>query len=134
MSALSWLARQASESEWRARAVFGLFRSARNANTPELRGLRLLRSWLSSAQLAQLEARGHFDVVGSQTGKTYRIKMGICANILELAEDGTPRVGWCIVPEGCLVAGDVMLAQKIALETCESAALAKANRFGAPLR
>ena len=134
MKALFWLGRQASECEWRARAVFGLFRSARNANSPELRGLRLLRSWLSPAQLAQLDAKGYFDVIGGQSGKTYRIKLGICANILELAEDGAPRVGWCVVPDGCLVAGDVMLAQKIALETFECAALAKANKFGAPLR
>ena len=33
------------------------------------------------------------------------------------------------MPLGQLVAGDVMLAQKIALETNESAALAVANRF-----
>jgi hypothetical protein len=35
---------------------------------------------------------------------------------------------WCFVPEGNLVAGDVMLAQKIALETNERAALAVAYR------
>jgi hypothetical protein len=34
---------------------------------------------------------------------------------------------------GALVAGDVMLAQKIALETNERAALAIANRFPIPL-
>jgi hypothetical protein len=38
-------------------------------------------------------------------------------------------MGWCFVPEGSLVAGDVMLAQKIALETSEYAALAVARRF-----
>ena len=129
-----WLGQQASEYEWRARAVYGLFRSARNANTPEVRGLRLLRSWLSPAQLAQFDAKGNFDVVGGESGKKYRIKFGICANVLELSEDGTPKVGWCVVPDCCLVAGDVMLAQKIALETFEGAALAKANKFGAPAR
>jgi hypothetical protein len=129
-----WFGRQAPECEWRARAVNGLFRSARNANTPEVRGLRLLRSWLSPAQLAQFDAKGYFDVAGGESGKTYRIKFGICANILELSEDGTPKVGWCVVPDCCLVAGDVMLAQKIALEAFEGAALAKANKFGAPAR
>lgn len=129
-----WLGQQASECEWRARAVNGLFRSARNANTPEVRGLRLLRSWLSPAQLAQFDAKGNFDVVGCESGRKYRIKFGICANVLELSEDGTPKVGWCVVPDCCLVAGDVMLAQKIALETFEGAALAKANKFGAPAR
>jgi len=33
------------------------------------------------------------------------------------------------VPEGCLVPGDVMLAQKIALETFESRALSVAIKF-----
>jgi hypothetical protein len=33
------------------------------------------------------------------------------------------------VPSRRLAAGDVMLAQKIALETCENSALAVANRF-----
>lgn len=129
-----WLGQQASACEWRARAVIGLFRSARNANTPEVRGLRLLRSWLSPTQLAQFDAKGHFDVVGGESGKKYRIKFGICANVLELSEDGRPKVGWCVVPDCCLVAGDVMLAQKIALETFEGVALAKANKFGAPAR
>lgn len=129
-----WLGQRAFECEWRAQAVFRLFRSARNANTPEIRGLRLLRSWLSPTQLAQFDALGYFDVVGGESGTKYRIKFGICANVLELAEDGTPKVGLCVVPDGCFVAGDVMLAQKIVLETCERAALSKANRFGAPPR
>jgi hypothetical protein len=129
-----WLGRQAFECEWRARAAYGLFKSARNSNTPEVRGLRLLRSWLSPAQLEQFDSLGYFDVVGGTSGKKYRVKFGLCANILELARDDTPKVGWCFVPDSCLVAGDVMLAQKIALETCECAALAKANRFGVPTR
>jgi hypothetical protein len=40
-----------------------------------------------------------------------------------------PRAGWCFVPKDNLVAGDVMLAQKIALETDERGALAVANNF-----
>lgn len=129
-----WLAQQACECEWRTRAVCRLFRSARNANTPEMRGVRLLRSWLSPAQLAQFDSLGYFDVIGGESGKKYRIRFGICANIVEFAADGTPAMGWCLVPEGRLVAGDVMLAQKVALEGCEQVALAKANRFGAPRR
>jgi hypothetical protein len=40
-----------------------------------------------------------------------------------------PTMGWCFVPKGYLVPGDVMLAQKIALERDELAALAVANRI-----
>jgi hypothetical protein len=48
-------------------------------------------------------------------------------NVYELKEGGV--VGWCFVPEGYLAIGDVMLAQKIALESNERAALAVANNF-----
>jgi hypothetical protein len=38
-------------------------------------------------------------------------------NIHELDGAGRPRFGWSFAPKGYLVAGDIMLAQKIALET-----------------
>jgi hypothetical protein len=47
----------------------------------------------------------------------------------EIDPAGRPKVGWCFVPVGYLVAGDVMLAQKFALETNEFGALAVANTF-----
>jgi hypothetical protein len=50
-------------------------------------------------------------------------------NVHELDGAGRPSVGWCFAPEGYLVAGDVMLVQKIALETDERGALAVANKF-----
>ena len=94
-----------------------------------MRGLRLLRSWLSTEQLAQLDAHRHFDVVGNQSGKRYRIHFGVSVNVHELDRSGAPKIGWCFAPKGPLVPGDVMLAQKIALETNEYGALAAANRF-----
>ena len=54
---------------------------------------------------------------------------GTSMNIYELDGAGRPRVGLCFVPKGYLVAGDVMLAQKIALETDERRALMVANKF-----
>lgn len=96
---------------------------------PEARGLKLLREWLSPEQRAQFDAERHFDVIGCHSGKKYRIRYGSSANVDELDDAGVPRVGWCFVPNAYLVAGDVMLAQKIALETNERAALAVANRF-----
>jgi hypothetical protein len=50
------------------------------------------------------------------------------SNVWELDEKNEPKVGWCFLPERALAAGDVMLAQKIALETDEAAVLAIANR------
>jgi hypothetical protein len=71
----------------------------------------------------------YFEVVGSVSQKKYRIHFGVSANIQELGPDDKPRTAWCFIPKGYLVRGDVMLAQKIALETSECEALAVANQF-----
>ena len=98
-------------------------------STKEKRGLKLLREWLSQKQLAQYDAHRYFEVIGCHTGKRYRICHGNGANVIELDDAALPRTGWCFVPGDHLVAGDVMLAQKIALETDERGALAAANNF-----
>jgi hypothetical protein len=95
----------------------------------EVRGIRLLREWLSNEQLVQFNKHSYFEVKGSQSGKRYRIRYGAVTNIQELDQRGHPKAGWCFLPNELLVAGDVMLAQKIALETDELAALAVAKPF-----
>src|SRR3979490_2037 len=95
----------------------------------EARGITLLREWLSPEQQAQFDASKCFDVVGCDSGRRYAIRHGTGTNVHEIDDAGRPVMGWCFVPSGPLVAGDVMLAQKIALETDERAALAVANRF-----
>jgi hypothetical protein len=95
----------------------------------EARGVSLLREWLSPEQQAQFDGSKCFDVVGCDSGRRYRIRHGTGTNVHEIDDAGRPVMGWCFVPSGYLVAGDVMLAQKIALETNERAALAVANRF-----
>jgi hypothetical protein len=95
----------------------------------EARGLELLKQWLSPEQFAQYDAKSYFEVTGCHSGKRYRISHGTSMNIHELDGAGRPHVGWCFAPKGHLVAGDVMLAQKIALETDECGALAIANKF-----
>lgn len=120
---------RASERMRRLCALHGLFKSARQRSTPEARGLRLLRAWLSPEQRDQFDSFWYFDVEGSATGKKYRIHFGLSANVQEIGDDGVAKRGWCFVPAAALVPGDVMLAQKIALETNEFAALAVANQF-----
>jgi hypothetical protein len=93
------------------------------------RGITLLREWLSPEQQAQFDAHRHFDVIGCDTGTRYRIRHGAAPNVHEIDAAGRSVIGWCFAPSGPLVAGDVMLAQKIALEANERAALAIANRF-----
>lgn len=95
----------------------------------EARAVRLLKEWLSAQQLAQFNANRYFDVIGYHTAKRYRIRYGTAGNIYELDCAGRPQSVLCFVPNSSLVAGDVMLAQKIALETDEWSALAVAKRF-----
>ena len=118
----------------RFRAARQLYNIVRKSNLPEARGRRLLRRWLSAEQLAQFDARNFFDVIGCHTAKRYRIYYANVANVEELDKVGRPIVRYCFIPKGDLVPGDVMLAQKIALETNELAALAVANRFAPAAR
>jgi len=121
------LRRQPDRIDPSSRLVLGFRYGGREA-----RGLELLREWLSSEQSAQYDAKSYFEVTGCHSGKRYRISHGNSMNIHELDGAGHPCVGWCFVPKGYLVAGDVMLAQKIALETDERGALTVANKFSVP--
>ncbi len=96
----------------------------------EGRSQDLLRQWLSPDQAEQYDKHQRFEVVGSDTGTRYRIRRGTTMNIEELADDGYVTRRWCFAPEGAFASGDVMLAQKIALETFELDALAIANHDG----
>ena len=66
--------------------------------------------------------------MGGNSGKHYRIRPARQMNVDELDQHGERISAWCFGPEGDLPIGDVMLAQKIALEKNERAALALANR------
>ena len=89
---------------------------------------RDFRCW---RHFSDVRRQRYFEVIGCQTGKRYRIYHGYGANFIELELDDAalPRTGWCFVPSDHLIAGDVMLAQKIALETDKRGALASANKF-----
>jgi hypothetical protein len=95
----------------------------------EEKGLVLLSSWFTPEQAAQLMSRREFEVVGSDTGTRYRIttKPG-GMNVHELDGTGRTVMRWCFGPAGLAVSGDILLAQKIALETMEEQARAIANR------
>ena len=117
---------------WRlARFAWEWFRCAGPARESERRSLKLMRRWLSAAQKEQFDTRGYFDVIGSHSGRRYRIRTGFSTNVQEL--DGFERVvvRWCFVPCENLPLGDVMLAQKIALENDERSALSVARSFQA---
>jgi hypothetical protein len=102
-------------------------RRPRPRTEADARALTLLRSWLTPEQDRQWAERGEFDVIGGDTGTRYRITCRAIMNVHQLDEAGLPVQQWCFLPEGGLAAGDVLLAQKIALETMERDALALAN-------
>ncbi|WP_407114343.1 hypothetical protein [Bradyrhizobium sp. LMG 9283] len=113
--------RSGAGSSARLRALRTLYWSFTDQSTPEARARRLLREWLSP--------ESYFEVTGSHTGRRYRIYYGTVSNFVQIDEAGQPETRWCFVPERALAAGDVMLAQKIALETDEMSVLARANRI-----
>jgi hypothetical protein len=126
-SATRHLRRWEADCARKVRTVRARYRAIEDVR--QVRGITLLREWLSPEQKAQFDASKCFDVVGCDSGRRYRIRHGTGTNVYEIDDAGRPVIGWCFVPTGHLVAGDVMLTQKIALETNERAALAVANRF-----
>lgn len=98
------------------------FRSA-----ADVRAVELLRAHLTPAQREQLDAFGCFDAVGSDSHKRYRIRIGTIFNVDEYGADGQYSRSWCFAPVGNLPMGDVLLAQKLALEGFEAETLKVAN-------
>jgi hypothetical protein len=110
------------------RAVEALRAEKSGVENAVARAERLLHAWLTAEQQACHAQFGYFHVVGSASGKTYRIWRDTTFNIHELDGHGNTVHKWCFVPLGCIALGDVILAQKIALETSERRALRIANR------
>ena len=95
----------------------------RPRSDPNKLALQLLSEILSHDQRAQYSAHGYFEVIGGQSGKRYRIKTGSQMNVVELDASGRRVRGLCFLPRGGVPIGDVMAAQKLALELMEAEAL-----------
>jgi hypothetical protein len=93
----------------------------------EQRAIGFLKRNLSPAQRSQLEGDGCFDVIGGTTGTRYRIRRGYQLNVEQLDAKGYCVRVLCFMPEGRLPIGDIMLAQKLALELFETDAIDVAN-------
>jgi hypothetical protein len=93
----------------------------------ETKAERLLLDWLSPDQKQQYQENKSFIVVGSDTGRRYRIMPGRAYNVMKLTDGDQADGKICFQPSGAPAIGDIMLAQKIALETREREALAVAN-------
>ena len=106
-----------SRSGWRGKA----------RGQAEERGIALLQAWLDPEQAEQWASRRAFEVRGCDTGTRYRITCGTAMNVHQLDQAGRRVAKWCFVPKGTLVTGDILLAQKVALETMENQVLKLAN-------
>jgi hypothetical protein len=107
--------------------------------------LHLLAKHLSPEQLREMDFKGGFTVKGGKTGVRYLIRQGRISNVYVLDKHGYVIANMCFGPAARqngssrqeLPDGDVMLAQKIALEDpdLEPEALRVANiRSSRPLR
>jgi hypothetical protein len=97
--------------------------------TPERRGVELLLANLTPQQRRQYRRDRYFEVIGGQSGTRYRLWHCFQQNIEELDAEGRRRGLWCFHPRETLVLGDVLLAQKTALELFEGKALRIAHRY-----
>jgi len=88
-----------------------------------LRSLALLVEHLDTQQRSEFERCGVIHVFGSDTGRRYAIRVGSSSNVFQYGEDGQYVRSFCFLPRGNLPIGDVLLAQKLALELFESEAL-----------
>jgi hypothetical protein len=104
-----------------------------NARTSQLsaenRSLRLLKANLSPRQREQYAAHGYFDAVGSKTAIRYRIHHACQLNIEQLDAAGKRVRLLCFKPTALSTVGDIMLAQKLALELFEEDAIRVSERF-----
>jgi hypothetical protein len=108
-----------------------LIRSFEERRQAERRAYELLCAHLTASQLAAFQAFGRFDVIGGDSGRRYVIRDAAVLNVDEMDKKGECATVWCFAPAGDLAQGDVLLAQKIALESFESEALrlARAHYF-----
>jgi hypothetical protein len=94
--------------------------------------MQLLKENLSAEQREQYQRCNYFDIIGGGTGRRYCIRQGTQMNVEQLDDTGRHVRMLCFVPVGRLPVGDVMLAQKIALELFEVDATRIAVKTTAP--
>lgn len=88
------------------------------------KAITLLKSCLTRQQIEEYEQKKHFHLhVG---GKVYRIEQGSHGNVKLVDKDGKVKRSFCVQPRG-IPDGDVMLAQKLMLETDEKGFYERSN-------
>lgn len=90
-------------------------RRPRSVSEAEQRSKTLLYGLLTGEQLAEMEAATQFHVRGAD-GHTYLIRKGYGHNVWRI-ENGLRTVQYCLVTRGHVPVYDLMLTQKLLLET-----------------
>lgn len=93
----------------------------------------LLMSCLTEEQRRAYERDKAFLVV-SNLGHIFKITQKRIHGVFKLNAEGLEIEEWCVTPNGPIPVCDVMLAQKLALETDEGALRAEANVWELPSR
>jgi hypothetical protein len=114
--------RLAREEAVRARAE-----EDRKQREADKRAEELLVKNLDKEQRKQFEKEGKFKVV-LHDGKFFEIYKGWSGNVRELSKDGKPIARLCIHPQERVPLADLMLAQKLMLETNRELFEKTANR------
>lgn len=90
------------------------------------RAMALLHSCLNDEQRDMLRTRKKFRIV-SNLLNIFEIRLFKTHNIYKLDLNGQAVENWCVLPKGDLALGDVLLAQKVWLETDEADTAKYAN-------
>ena len=101
------------------------FQERRSHHEAEARSKTLLYELLTGDQLCEMEAVGQFHVEGAD-GYTYLIRKGHGHNVWRI-EGGQRTVEYCIITRGWVPVYDLMLTQKLLLETDPEHFLRTAN-------
>jgi hypothetical protein len=109
-------ARERYQRLYQAGLHAGAKKQRREVRRASMRARALLHSQLTKEQRWELRASKAFTIVG-RDGKTYRITEGSASNVL-LLEEGSAIRRFCVVAKDLrLPVYDLMLAQKLLLET-----------------
>lgn len=113
-----------------ARASRDLQRLIRHAELEEARNKSraLLEEFLDDDQKAELVAAERFHVQGLD-GHRYQIRVGQAHNVFRVDDSGQKLVEYCLITKGLLPVCDLLLTQKILLETDPETFHATANAW-----
>jgi len=102
---------------------FGLVPGLVDTKAASEKAKEILWQYLTDEQRQSMFVKDQFDIIGSDSGERYTINLGHSGNV-----DHESGCHYCMLAPG-LPLHDVLLAQKLMIESCESRFLEVANKF-----